>query len=120
MRETARAPANAPQSADGLGPRMCQKKWPRGPGRVILTSETAVDSGPGCHLSGWSELGDAFPSAQTRTYLSPDEVLKGLQGETVEALSGVSLSVSVLKELYRAYEFCCTNMKLFFKVRSAL
>ncbi|XP_059763861.1 dynein axonemal heavy chain 17 isoform X1 [Balaenoptera ricei] len=51
----------------------------------------------------------------TRTYLSPDEVLKGLQGETVEVLSGVSLSVNVLKELYRAYEFCCTNMKLFFK-----
>ncbi|NIG60331.1 dynein heavy chain 17, axonemal [Pontoporia blainvillei] len=51
----------------------------------------------------------------TRTYLSPDEVLKGLQGKTEEVLSGISLSLSVLKELYRAYEFCCTNMKLFFK-----
>ncbi|XP_058902457.1 dynein axonemal heavy chain 17 isoform X5 [Kogia breviceps] len=51
----------------------------------------------------------------TRTYLSPDEVLKGLQGETEAVRSSVSLSVSVLKELYRAYEFCCTNMKLFFK-----
>lgn len=70
-----------------------------------------------CHPSGWSELGDTFPSAQTRTYLSPDEVLKGLQGETEEVLSSISLSLSVLKELYRAYKFCCTNMKLFFKVR---
>ncbi|XP_057571174.1 dynein axonemal heavy chain 17 [Hippopotamus amphibius kiboko] len=51
----------------------------------------------------------------TRAYLSPDEVLKGLQGEIEEVLSGISLSVSVLKELYRAYDFCCANMKLFFK-----
>ncbi|XP_061245817.1 dynein axonemal heavy chain 17 isoform X1 [Bos javanicus] len=51
----------------------------------------------------------------TRTFLSPEEVLKGLQGETEEVLSGISLSVNVLKELYRAYDFCCANMKLFFK-----
>uniref|UniRef100_A0A5G2QUI5 Dynein axonemal heavy chain 17 n=1 Tax=Sus scrofa TaxID=9823 RepID=A0A5G2QUI5_PIG len=51
----------------------------------------------------------------TRTFLSPEEVLKGLQGEIEEVLSGISLSVSVLKELYRAYDFCCANMKLFFK-----
>ncbi|XP_059853521.1 dynein axonemal heavy chain 17 [Delphinus delphis] len=51
----------------------------------------------------------------TRTYLRPDDVLKSLQGETEDVLSSVSLSLSVLKELYRAYEFCCTNMKLFFK-----
>uniref|UniRef100_A0A8W4FHF7 Dynein axonemal heavy chain 17 n=1 Tax=Sus scrofa TaxID=9823 RepID=A0A8W4FHF7_PIG len=47
----------------------------------------------------------------TRTFLSPEEVLKGLQGEIEEVLSGISLSVSVLKELYRAYDFCCANMK---------
>ncbi|XP_048222854.1 dynein axonemal heavy chain 17 [Perognathus longimembris pacificus] len=51
----------------------------------------------------------------TRNYLSPDEVLKGLQGEIEEVLSGISLSVNVLKELFRIYDFCCSNMKLFFK-----
>uniref|UniRef100_A0A4X1UQ33 AAA+ ATPase domain-containing protein n=1 Tax=Sus scrofa TaxID=9823 RepID=A0A4X1UQ33_PIG len=39
----------------------------------------------------------------TRTFLSPEEVLKGLQGEIEEVLSGISLSVSVLKELYRLW-----------------
>uniref|UniRef100_F7BXB8 Dynein axonemal heavy chain 17 n=1 Tax=Equus caballus TaxID=9796 RepID=F7BXB8_HORSE len=56
----------------------------------------------------------------TRTFLSPDEVLKGLQGEIEEVLSGISLAVNVLKELYRIYDFCCANMKLFFKVRREL
>ncbi|KAH0517950.1 Dynein heavy chain 17, axonemal [Microtus ochrogaster] len=51
----------------------------------------------------------------TRTYLSPDEVLKGLQGEIEEVLNGISLSVGVLRELFQAYDFCCANMKLFFK-----
>ncbi|XP_077829199.1 dynein axonemal heavy chain 17 [Macaca mulatta] len=51
----------------------------------------------------------------TRTFLSPEEVLKGLQGEIEEVLSGISLAVNVLKELYQTYDFCCTNMKLFFK-----
>nr|CAI9700520.1 unnamed protein product [Rangifer tarandus platyrhynchus] len=51
----------------------------------------------------------------TRTFLSPEEVLKGLQGETEEVLIGITLSVNVLKELYRVYDFCCANMKLFFK-----
>lgn len=55
--------------------------------------------------------------AQTRTYLGPEEVLKGLQGEIEEVLHGISLSVAVLRELYRTYDFCCANMKLFFKVR---
>ncbi|XP_055096955.1 dynein axonemal heavy chain 17 [Symphalangus syndactylus] len=51
----------------------------------------------------------------TRTFLSPEEVLKGLQGEIEEVLSGISLAVNVLKELYQTYDFCCVNMKLFFK-----
>ncbi|XP_007535628.1 dynein axonemal heavy chain 17 [Erinaceus europaeus] len=51
----------------------------------------------------------------TRTFLSPDEVLKGLQGEIEEVLSGISLSVSVLRRLYHTYDFCCANMNLFFK-----
>lgn len=44
-------------------------------------------------------------------------MLKGLQGEIEEVLNGISLSVAVLKGLYRTYDFCCANMKLFFKVR---
>nr|XP_020013652.1 dynein heavy chain 17, axonemal [Castor canadensis] len=51
----------------------------------------------------------------TRSFLSPEEVLKGLQGEIEEVLNNISLSVNVLKELFRAYDFCCKNMKLFFK-----
>uniref|UniRef100_A0A2I3TJ66 Dynein axonemal heavy chain 17 n=1 Tax=Pan troglodytes TaxID=9598 RepID=A0A2I3TJ66_PANTR len=51
----------------------------------------------------------------TRTFLSPEEVLKGLQGEIEEVLSRISLAVNVLKELYQTYDFCCVNMKLFFK-----
>lgn len=64
-----------------------------------------------------AQLGNIFPSAQTRTFLSPEEVLKGLQGEIEEVLVGITLSVNVLKELYRVYDFCCANMKLFFKVQ---
>ncbi|XP_040845777.1 dynein heavy chain 17, axonemal isoform X2 [Ochotona curzoniae] len=53
----------------------------------------------------------------TRSYLGPEEVLKGLQGEIEEVLNGISLSVNVLRELYRAYDFCCNNMQRFFKDR---
>nr|KAF6455666.1 dynein axonemal heavy chain 17 [Rousettus aegyptiacus] len=56
----------------------------------------------------------------TRTYLSPEEVLKGLQGEIEEVLNNISLSVNILRELYRAYDFCCVNMELFFKPQSFL
>ncbi|XP_077022232.1 dynein axonemal heavy chain 17 isoform X3 [Tamandua tetradactyla] len=51
----------------------------------------------------------------TRTFLSPEEVLKGLQGEIEEVLTGITLSVNVLRSLYRTYDFCCANMRLFFK-----
>ncbi|XP_045691837.1 dynein axonemal heavy chain 17 [Phyllostomus hastatus] len=51
----------------------------------------------------------------TRTYLGPEEVLKGLQGEIEEVLHNIALSAAVLRELYRTYDFCCANMKLFFK-----
>ncbi|XP_016061753.1 PREDICTED: dynein heavy chain 17, axonemal [Miniopterus natalensis] len=51
----------------------------------------------------------------TRTFLGPEEVLKGLQGEIEEVLNGISLSVAVLRGLHRTYDFCCANMKLFFK-----
>nr|XP_060503678.1 dynein axonemal heavy chain 17 [Panthera onca] len=78
--------------------------------------ERPVGSAPGCPpRRARSRLGNAFSSAQTRNFLSPDLVLKGLQGETEEVLSGISLSVGVLKELYHTYDFCCANMRLFFK-----
>ncbi|XP_010617035.1 dynein heavy chain 17, axonemal [Fukomys damarensis] len=56
----------------------------------------------------------------TRSFLSPDEVLKGLQGEIEEVLDGISLSVNVLRELFRTYDFCCANMKLFFKDKESV
>lgn len=98
---------------------MCQSgSW--GPGQVGLSCPATADSAPGRHCGSSSQLRERLPLAQTRTFLSPEEVLKGLQGEIEEVLSGISLSVSVLKELYRAYDFCCANMKLFFKVRLGL
>lgn len=42
-----------------------------------------------------------------------------MQGEIEEVLNNISLSVNILRELYRAYDFCCANMELFFKVRPA-
>ncbi|XP_055971730.1 dynein axonemal heavy chain 17 [Sorex fumeus] len=51
----------------------------------------------------------------TRTFLSPEEVLKGLQGEIEEVLVGISQSVAVLQGLYHAYSHCCTHMGRFFK-----
>lgn len=72
---------------------------------------------PWWHPRGFSGCPSALPS-QTRTFLSPEEVLKGLQGEIEEVLGGISLSVNVLRELFLTYDFCCTNMKLFFKVRA--
>ncbi|XP_054988433.1 dynein axonemal heavy chain 17 [Sorex araneus] len=51
----------------------------------------------------------------TRTFLSPEEVLKGLQGEIEEVLAGISQSVAVLQGLFRAYSHCCTHMRRFFK-----
>uniref|UniRef100_A0A8C9JNR1 Dynein axonemal heavy chain 17 n=1 Tax=Panthera tigris altaica TaxID=74533 RepID=A0A8C9JNR1_PANTA len=83
---------------------------------TVVLPQPATSSAPGCPpRRARSRLGNAFSSAQTRNFLSPDLVLKGLQGETEEVLSGISLSVGVLKELYHTYDFCCANMRLFFK-----
>lgn len=96
--------------------------WSRGPvaGGGFHPASQRADRAPGPRPTCTSQPWHAFGSAQTRTYLSPDEVLKGLHGEIEEVLNGVSLSVSVLKELYRTYDFCCANMRLFFKVRPGL
>ncbi|KAJ7315905.1 hypothetical protein JRQ81_002067 [Phrynocephalus forsythii] len=46
----------------------------------------------------------------TRNFLSPEEVLKGLQGEIEEVLSGIKLGISVIEKLYKTYDVCCTDM----------
>nr|XP_003217173.1 PREDICTED: LOW QUALITY PROTEIN: dynein heavy chain 17, axonemal [Anolis carolinensis] len=52
----------------------------------------------------------------TRNFLSPEEVMKGLQGEIEEVLSGIKLAISVIEKLYKTYNTCCTDlMPAFFK-----
>ncbi|XP_077776288.1 dynein axonemal heavy chain 17-like [Podarcis muralis] len=46
----------------------------------------------------------------TRNFLSPEEVLKGLQGEIEEVLGGIKLGISVIEKLYKTYDVCCTDM----------
>uniref|UniRef100_A0A8D0H5U7 Dynein axonemal heavy chain 17 n=1 Tax=Sphenodon punctatus TaxID=8508 RepID=A0A8D0H5U7_SPHPU len=51
-----------------------------------------------------------------RNFLSPEEVLKGLQGEIEEVLLGIKLAVSVIQKLYKTYDTCCSDMMTsFFK-----
>ncbi|KAH0629389.1 hypothetical protein JD844_011440 [Phrynosoma platyrhinos] len=53
---------------------------------------------------------------KTRNFLSPEEVMKGLQGEIEEVLSGIKLGISVIEKLYKTYNICCTDMMpAFFK-----
>lgn len=100
---------------------MCPNEPVRGPGRADGSHPASQPSGRAlASPTGTSPPWHAFGFAQTRTYLSPDEVLKGLLGEIEEVLGGIALAVSVLQELYRAYDFCCANMRLFFKVRPGL
>ncbi|XP_025892623.1 dynein heavy chain 17, axonemal [Nothoprocta perdicaria] len=42
----------------------------------------------------------------TRNFLSPEEVLKGLQGEIEETLGSVRLSVATVQRLLRSYDAC--------------
>uniref|UniRef100_H3BBD5 Dynein axonemal heavy chain 17 n=1 Tax=Latimeria chalumnae TaxID=7897 RepID=H3BBD5_LATCH len=51
----------------------------------------------------------------TCTFLSPEEVMKGLQGEIEEMLSRIKLAVSVLKEIRCTYSCCQQQMHTFFK-----
>uniref|UniRef100_A0ACB8EKG7 Dynein heavy chain 17, axonemal n=1 Tax=Sphaerodactylus townsendi TaxID=933632 RepID=A0ACB8EKG7_9SAUR len=46
----------------------------------------------------------------TRNFLSPEEVLKGLQSEIEEFLSGIKLGISVIEKLYQTYDVCCSDM----------
>ncbi|KAM9119118.1 dynein axonemal heavy chain 17-like [Pangshura tecta] len=52
----------------------------------------------------------------TRTFLSPEEVMKGLQGEIEEILGGIKLGPSIIERLYQAFHRCCSElMPTFFK-----
>ncbi|XP_075760265.1 dynein axonemal heavy chain 17 isoform X2 [Pelodiscus sinensis] len=56
----------------------------------------------------------------TRNFLSPEEVLKGLQGEIEEILGGIKLGPAVIERLYQAYHRCCAElMPTFFKDKEA-
>ncbi|XP_015272477.1 PREDICTED: dynein heavy chain 17, axonemal [Gekko japonicus] len=46
----------------------------------------------------------------TRNFLSPEEVLKGLQSEIEEVLGGIKLGISVIEKLYKTYDICCSDM----------
>uniref|UniRef100_A0A8B9NMP8 Dynein axonemal heavy chain 17 n=1 Tax=Accipiter nisus TaxID=211598 RepID=A0A8B9NMP8_9AVES len=46
----------------------------------------------------------------TRNFLSPEDVMKGLQGETEEALGGIRLSISTIEKLFQSYSTYCSNL----------
>ncbi|XP_039201063.1 dynein heavy chain 17, axonemal isoform X2 [Crotalus tigris] len=50
----------------------------------------------------------------TRNFLSPEEVLKGLQGEIEEVLTGIKMAIAVIEKLYKTYDLCSTDMMPFF------
>ncbi|NXC68138.1 DYH17 protein, partial [Anhinga anhinga] len=46
----------------------------------------------------------------TRNFLSPEDVMKGLQGETEETLGGIRLSISTIEKLFQSYSTYCSNL----------
>ncbi|XP_077184230.1 dynein axonemal heavy chain 17 isoform X3 [Paroedura picta] len=46
----------------------------------------------------------------TRNFLSPEEVLKGLQSEIEEVLGGIKLGISIIEKLFKTYNICCSDM----------
>nr|XP_033816070.1 dynein heavy chain 17, axonemal isoform X1 [Geotrypetes seraphini] len=51
----------------------------------------------------------------TRNYLSPEEMMRGLQGEIEDSMDNIKLAITVLERCYKAYGSCCSNMSYFFK-----
>ncbi|XP_064006872.1 dynein axonemal heavy chain 17 [Pogoniulus pusillus] len=45
----------------------------------------------------------------TRNFLNPEDVMKGLQGETEEALEGIKLSISTIEKLFQSYRTHCSH-----------
>ncbi|NXP09467.1 DYH17 protein, partial [Thinocorus orbignyianus] len=46
----------------------------------------------------------------TRNFLSPEDVMKGLQGEIEETLEGIKLSVSTIEMFLQSYSTYCSNL----------
>ncbi|XP_075025374.1 dynein axonemal heavy chain 17 [Calonectris borealis] len=46
----------------------------------------------------------------TRNFLTPEDVMKGLQGETDETLEGIRLSISTIEKLFRSYSTYCSDL----------
>ncbi|XP_054026357.1 dynein axonemal heavy chain 17 [Dryobates pubescens] len=51
----------------------------------------------------------------TRNFLGPEDVMKGLQGETEETLEGIKLSISTIENLFQSYStLCCDSTATLF------
>ncbi|NWI54818.1 DYH17 protein, partial [Calyptomena viridis] len=48
--------------------------------------------------------------AMTRKFLSPEDMLKGLQGEAQETLAGIKLSISTIEKFYQSYTTYCSDL----------
>lgn len=48
--------------------------------------------------------------SQTRSVLTPEDVLKGLQGEMDEVLGGIRLSIATIEQLFQSYRTYCCNL----------
>ncbi|KAM6377247.1 dynein axonemal heavy chain 17-like [Pluvialis apricaria] len=46
----------------------------------------------------------------TRNFLSPEDVMKGLQGEIEETLEGIRLSISTIEKLFQSYSTYCSDL----------
>ncbi|NWU85052.1 DYH17 protein, partial [Onychorhynchus coronatus] len=46
----------------------------------------------------------------TQKFLSPEDVLKGLQGEPQETLEGIKLSISTIEKFFQSYSTYCSNL----------
>ncbi|KAF1507297.1 Dynein heavy chain 17, axonemal, partial [Eudyptula minor] len=46
----------------------------------------------------------------SRNFLSPEDVMKGLQGETEETLGGIRLSISTIEKLFQSYSTYCSDL----------
>ncbi|KAM4674546.1 dynein axonemal heavy chain 17-like [Amazona ochrocephala] len=46
----------------------------------------------------------------TRNFLSPKDVMKGLQGEPEETLGAIKLSISIIESLFQSYNTYCSDL----------
>lgn len=48
--------------------------------------------------------------SQTCKYLSPEDLLKGLQGEPQETLEGIKLAISTMEKFFQSYSTYCSDL----------